>query len=167
LGLGSVRPEDWLVVVGPRVGIFDFEKQAVIKWLDLPCLGLRCCRCSYRLGPFAFVAWSGGHPGSGVLGFEIDDGAVVSVEDPADSGWRGARCGGFGQGDRLPEAKAFELATNLVGIPEGFVGTHFAAAAGALEGIAAPDGEDALAPVATVSEGRREALERGWLRLET
>ena len=103
LGLGSVRPEDRLVFVGPRVGVFDFEHEAVFEWLDLPCLGIRWCHCSCRLGPFALVAWGGGHPGGGVLRLKVDDGAVVGVEDPVDSGWRGARCGGFGQDDRLPK----------------------------------------------------------------
>jgi len=45
--------------------------------------------------------------------------------------------GGFGQVDGLPEAEAFELAANLVGIPNGipngFERAHFAATAGALE----------------------------------
>ena len=115
-----------------------------------------CCRGTYWLGSFAFIARGGGHPGGGVFGLEVDDGAIVSVEDPADSGWRGTGCGGFGQSYGLPEAEAFELATNLVGIPDGFVRTHFAAAAGALEGIAAPDGEDALAPASLVADGRRK-----------
>jgi hypothetical protein len=52
-------------------------------------LGIRCSRGFYRLGPFAFVAWCGGHPGGGVFGLEVDDSAVVCVEDPADSGRRG------------------------------------------------------------------------------
>ena len=151
--LGSVGPEDWLVILRPGVGVFDLEKQAVFEWLDLPCLGIRCWRCSCRLGPFAFVVWGGGHPGCGVLGLEVDDGAVVGVEDPANSGWRGARCVSFGQDDGVPEAEAFELTADLVGVLNWLVGAHFAAAAGAFQGIAAPDGENALAPAATVPEG--------------
>jgi len=54
LSLGSVGPEDRLVILRPRVGVFDLEKQAVFEWLDLPCLGIRCSRGFYRLGSFAF-----------------------------------------------------------------------------------------------------------------
>ena len=38
LSLGSVGPEDWLVILRPGVGVFDLKKQAVFEWLDLPCL---------------------------------------------------------------------------------------------------------------------------------
>ena len=65
LSLGLVGPEDRLVILCPRIGVFDFEKQAVFEWLDFPCLGFRFCRCSCRLGPFAFVVWAGRHPGGG------------------------------------------------------------------------------------------------------
>ena len=65
LSLGLVGPEDRLVILCPRIGVFDFEKQAVFEWLDFPCLGFRFCRCSCRLGPFAFVVWGGRHPGGG------------------------------------------------------------------------------------------------------
>jgi hypothetical protein len=38
------------------------------------------------------------------------------------------------------------LSADLVGVLNGLVRAHFAAAAGAFQGIAAPDGENALAP---------------------
>ena len=63
----------------PRIGIFDYQQQVFDEWLGLPCLGLRCTRGSYQPGPFAFVAWSGGHPGGDVLGLEVDDGAVIAL----------------------------------------------------------------------------------------
>ena len=135
----------------PRIGIFDYQQQVVVEWLGLRCLGLRCPRGSYRLGPFAFVAWSRGHPGGGVLGLDVGDGAVVGVENPADGGWWCTGCAGFGQDDRLPETEAFELTAYLVGILNGLVRAHFAAAAGAFQRVAAPDGEDALAPAAFVA----------------
>lgn len=78
----------------------------------------------------------------------------MGVEDPAHCGGRRAWRAGFGQGDGLPKAKAFEMATDLVRVLDGLVGAHFAAAAGALERVAAPDGEDALAPEAFVPGGR-------------
>jgi len=146
LSLGLVGPEDRLVILCPRIGVFDFDKQAVFEWLDFPCLGFRFCRCSCRLGPFAFVVWGGRHPGGGVLGLEVDDGAVMGIEDPANGGRWCAGCVGFGQDDGFPEAEAFELSADLVGVLNGLVRAHFAAAAGAFQGIAAPDGENALAP---------------------
>jgi len=153
LSLGSVGPEDWLVILRPGIGVFDLKKEPVFEWLDLPCLGIRCSRGFYRLGSFALVARCGGHPGGGVLGLEVDDGTVVGIEDPADGGRWCTGCAGFGQNDGFPETEAFELTAYFIGILNGLVRAHFAAAAGALQRVAAPDGEDALAPAATVPEG--------------
>jgi len=100
------------------------------------------------------IARGCGHPGGGVFGLEVDDGAVVSIEDPADSGRRRTGRAGFGQGDGFPEAEAFELTADLVGLLDGLLGTHFATAAGAFQGVAAPNGEDALTPAALVAGGR-------------
>ena len=113
-----------------------------------------CCRGTYWLGSFAFKARGGGHPGGGVFRLEVDDSAIMGVENPADGGRRGTGRAGFGQGDGLPKAKAFKLTADLVGVLNGFMGAHFTAAAGAFQGIAAPDREDTLAPAALVSGGR-------------
>jgi hypothetical protein len=130
--LCSVRPEDRFIILRPGGGVLYLENQTVIKWLDLadawifPFLGF------FRSGSLAFVARCGGHPVGGGFGLEVDDGAVVGVEDRADGRWWCAWRAGFGQGDGLPEAEALELATDLVGVLDGLVRTHFAAAAGAL-----------------------------------
>lgn len=102
MSLCSVRPEDRFVILCPRVGIFDFEKKTVVEWLDFYCLRIRCFRDSYWLGSFAFVAWSCRHPVGCGFGFEVDDGAVVGVENPADGGRWGTWRAGFGEGNGLP-----------------------------------------------------------------
>jgi len=113
------------------------------------------CRCSrrelsFRFGSFALIAWSGGQPCGGGFGFEVDDGAVVGIKNPPDGGGRCAWGAGLCQNNGFPQAKAFKLAADLVGVPDRLERAHFTAAAGAFEWIAAPDVENALAPMATV-----------------
>ena len=96
----------------------------------------------------SFVAWCGGHPVCGAFGNQIEDGAVMGIEDPMNGGWRCAWGARFGEGNRLPEPEAFELLADCGGVAHEFERAHFAAAAGALKRDAAPDVENALAPVA-------------------
>jgi len=96
----------------------------------------------------SFVAWCGGHPVCGAFGLQIEDGAVMGIEDPMNGGWGCAWAARFGEGDGLPEPVAFELLADCGGVAHGFEWAHFAAAAGALKRVAAPDVENALSPVA-------------------
>lgn len=77
-----------------------------LAWGDHPTSG----QIAVLIGFFAHSAM--GHPVGGCFGLEVDDGAVLGVEDPAHGGegcsWRA----GFGQGDGLPQAEALELAVN-------------------------------------------------------
>lgn len=161
----SIDPEDGFVILRPRIGIFDFEQETIVKPLNLVPVGSRYPRVWLVVDDaLSSVTWCGGHPVRGAFGIQIDDVTVLCIKNPADGGWGCAWGARFGEGNRLPEAEVFELLADCGGVAHGFEGAHFTAAAGALERVAAPDDEDALPPAAFRSGQSADVRRLVWTR---
>jgi hypothetical protein len=118
--VSSVSPKNGFVVMRPRIGIFDFKQEAIVKRLSFFRVGSRYLRVWLVVDDaLSSVTWCGGHPVCGAFGNQIDDGADVVVENPMNGGWGCARVERFGEGDGFLEAEVFELLADLCGAAHG------------------------------------------------